>query len=209
MNTLTHQSLLMAGKTSSLMSLLVVGIWASSSALGAEAFPAKGDFAKGSAVWAENCSRCHNMRGPDELRDDQWISTVFHMRLRAGLTGQETRDVLTFLQSSNHQPALSEAKDAGKAPVAASATLSGGEVFNQTCISCHGSDGTGAFPGVPDFTEKGGVLSKPKDVLIDHISNGFQSPGSPMAMPAKGGNPALGRADIEAVLDYLKEKFAP
>lgn len=66
-------------------------------------YPEKGDFTNGSKVWTENCSRCHNMRGPTELRDDQWITTTFHMRLRAGLTGQETRDVITFLQVANNQ----------------------------------------------------------------------------------------------------------
>lgn len=66
-------------------------------------YPAAGDFVNGSKVWAENCDRCHNMRGAAELRDDQWITTAFHMRLRGGLTGQETRDVLTFLQTANDQ----------------------------------------------------------------------------------------------------------
>ena len=64
-------------------------------------YPAPGDFQKGAIAWADNCGRCHNIRGARELRDDQWISTVYHMRVRAGLTGQETRDILTFLQGSN------------------------------------------------------------------------------------------------------------
>jgi len=64
-------------------------------------FPEKGDFVKGAKAWADNCTRCHNLRDPKELRDDQWITTTFHMRVRGGLTGQETRDILTFLQQSN------------------------------------------------------------------------------------------------------------
>ena len=35
------------------------------------------------------------------VRDDFWEPSVLHMRLRAGLTGQETRDILTFLQKAN------------------------------------------------------------------------------------------------------------
>ena len=50
---------------------------------------------------ANNCARCHNMRDPKELRDDQWRAAVGHMRVRAGLTGQEARDILAFLQGSN------------------------------------------------------------------------------------------------------------
>jgi len=56
---------------------------------------------RGAKAWAENCSRCHNIRPPDEFRDDQWRPIVYHMRLRAGLTGQQTRDILKFLQWSN------------------------------------------------------------------------------------------------------------
>jgi len=58
-------------------------------------------FARGAKAWADNCARCHNMRNPKELRDDQWRAAMAHMRVRAGLTGQETRDVLAFLQGSN------------------------------------------------------------------------------------------------------------
>lgn len=58
-------------------------------------------FARGAKTWADNCGRCHNMRNPRELRDDQWRAAMAHMRVRAGLTGEETRDVLAFLQGSN------------------------------------------------------------------------------------------------------------
>jgi cytochrome c1 len=58
-------------------------------------------FSRGAQTWANNCARCHNMRGANELRDDQWRAAVAHMRVRAGLTGQEARDVLAFLQGSN------------------------------------------------------------------------------------------------------------
>lgn len=58
-------------------------------------------FARGAQTWADNCSRCHNMRAPKELRDDQWRAAVTHMRVRGNLTGQEARDVLAFLQASN------------------------------------------------------------------------------------------------------------
>ncbi len=58
-------------------------------------------FGRGAQIWANTCARCHNMRDPKELRDDQWRVAVAHMRVRAGLTGQEARDVLVFLQGSN------------------------------------------------------------------------------------------------------------
>jgi mono/diheme cytochrome c family protein len=169
-------------------------------------FPEAGNFTQGSKVWAENCNRCHNMRGPKELRDDQWVSTAFHMRLRAGLTGQETRDVITFLQGSNTK--VVKASSPVMAIVPTTSGQSGKDIFNGTCTSCHGADGKGAFPGTPDFTSSDGALSKTDSVLIDHITNGFQSEGSPMAMPPKGGNPNLDDSAIKAVLSYIRETFS-
>jgi len=58
-------------------------------------------FARGAKTWADNCARCHNMRDPKELRDDQWRAAMMHMRVRAGLTGPEAEDILKFLQGSN------------------------------------------------------------------------------------------------------------
>ena len=48
-----------------------------------------------------NCGQCHNYREPQELRDDQWHVVVAHMRVRANLTGEQARDILAFLSSSN------------------------------------------------------------------------------------------------------------
>ena len=167
-------------------------------------YPQAGNFSNGSKVWAENCNRCHNMRGPKELKDDQWISTAFHMRVRAGLTGQETRDIITFLQASNTKTVAS-----GSTLVSAviSKGATGMETYEKTCIACHGNDGKGTLPGTPDFTSSEGVLSKTDEVLIDHITNGFQSAGSPMAMPPRGGNANLSAKDISAVLKYIREAF--
>jgi len=58
-------------------------------------------FVRGAKGWAENCGRCHNARDPRDFRDDQWKVIMSHMRLRAGLTGQEASDILKFLQASN------------------------------------------------------------------------------------------------------------
>lgn len=55
----------------------------------------------GAQLWMNNCARCHNLRRTDEFTDREWIPIVTHMRIRAGLTGQEARDILRYLQSSN------------------------------------------------------------------------------------------------------------
>ncbi len=61
-----------------------------------------GDVTAGAKAWASNCSRCHNMRGPQEFQDQYWRVIVSHMRVRAGLTGQQARNILAFLQAINH-----------------------------------------------------------------------------------------------------------
>jgi len=179
-----------------------------SSSILADGHTKQGDFTTGANVWRDNCGRCHNIRDARELRDDQWYSTAFHMRLRGGLTGQETRDVIAFLTASNKPPRktiITDTKAASVSSVSTISKLSGADVYNQTCIACHGADGKGTLPGAPDFTSSNGPLKQSDDVLIKHITEGFQSPGSPMAMPAKGGNTALTAADIQAVVSYLRK----
>lgn len=160
-----------------------------------------GDSIRGAKEWANNCARCHNMRDPNEFRDDKWRLIVSHMRVRAGLHGQQTRDILAFLQSSNYT--VVPVADTGEVSTKNSG-LSGEQIFKQTCVACHGANGDGSIPGVPKLSER---LSKSDSTLLSNIKNGFQSEGSVMAMPAKGGNPGLTDADIKEVLIYLQKTF--
>lgn len=83
----------------------------------------------------------------------------------------------------------------------------GQRIYQQTCVACHGANGKGLVPGTPNFNAKDGVLNKPDSELIKNVMDGFQSPGSPMAMPPKGGNTSLTEKDIRAVIDYLREAY--
>ena len=171
-------------------------------------YPEAGNFSQGSKTWSENCARCHNMRSPTDLRDDQWVTTVFHMRVRAGLTGQEARDILTFLQGSNAK--VEQAQQVITTPLAISKPVaqSGKSIYEDNCVACHGINGKGSLPGMPDFTDKNGRLSKSDSELLSNIITGFQSPGSSMPMPPRGGNNQLSDADLNAALDYIKKSFA-
>ncbi len=186
------------------------------------------DFAQGAHDWTNNCARCHNLRAPTEFTPDQWQVIMQHMRIQAGLTGQEARNVSAFLmaQSATTQTATinpqettqASTKTVSNAPgttAAANTTpnnkvssgQSGSAVYHQTCVACHGANGKGAVPGAPDLTSKQGPLSKSDALLLQHIENGFQSPGSPMAMPARGGNPKLTNDDLKNALSYIRSAF--
>ena len=90
--------------------------------------------------------------------------------------------------------------------------IKGLNVYRQNCAACHGNDGTGAIAGVPDLTQVAGFRKDADSDAalfqhIQHVKEGLKTPGSPMAMPAKGGNPDLTIQDIREVLKYMREKF--
>jgi hypothetical protein len=58
-------------------------------------------YMRGSKIWQQNCARCHNLRRPENYSDEQWELITHHMRLRAGLTGQETTTLAQFLKAIN------------------------------------------------------------------------------------------------------------
>ncbi|NOX95392.1 MAG: cytochrome c [Alphaproteobacteria bacterium] len=83
----------------------------------------------------------------------------------------------------------------------------GAAVYSQTCIACHGADGKGTIPGIPDLTSAKGRLTKIDDIVLTNMIKGFQSEGSLMAMPPKGGNPDLTDQDMADVLAYLRQEY--
>ena len=55
----------------------------------------------GAELWAQACSRCHNLRSPSYFSNAEWDVVVQHMRLRANLTGEEQRTIVAFLKASH------------------------------------------------------------------------------------------------------------
>ncbi|MDQ7019767.1 MAG: hypothetical protein Q9M33_11450 [Robiginitomaculum sp.] len=56
---------------------------------------------RGAKAWKNNCGRCHNLRSPKELTDEEWDVSVTHMRVRANLLPLEAEDIKAFLKASN------------------------------------------------------------------------------------------------------------
>ena len=92
-------------------------------------------------------------------------------------------------------------------PAFASGSEVGENVYAQTCIACHAANGKGAIPGVSDFTKADGPLDKSDDTLFASIRDGLVTPGKPLSMPPKGGNPSLTDEEIQAVIEYLRSSF--
>jgi len=84
-----------------LLALLGAAVWATPQGKAADQKSDPAAIARGAKSWADNCARCHNPRDPKDFRDDQWKIIMTHMRIRAGLTGNEANDILVFLQASD------------------------------------------------------------------------------------------------------------
>lgn len=95
----------------------------------------------------------------------------------------------------------------GLAVASVAAQDAGQNLYLRHCLACHGADGSGAMPGVSDLTDPAGVLAKTDAVLLRSLIDGVQRPGAPLAMPPKGGNPALTQSDLRAVLTFLRREF--
>jgi len=58
------------------------------------------DTLNGAQVWSDVCMRCHNLRQPADLSSRAWKFSMNHMRIRAGLTADETQDIQAFILQS-------------------------------------------------------------------------------------------------------------
>lgn len=55
----------------------------------------------GPQLWADHCSRCHNMPDPKTYDDSKWETVSMHMKLRANISNAEVSAIKDFLQSAN------------------------------------------------------------------------------------------------------------
>lgn len=100
--------------------------------------------------------------------------------------------------------------DAGGSPVmnaiippanaAAPAADKGKQVYEGTCVACHGA----GVAGAPKFGDKAAWkehIAKGLPTLEQHAIHGFS--GKKGFMPAKGGNTSLSDADVKAAVHYM------
>ena len=83
----------------------------------------------------------------------------------------------------------------------------GEQVYIQNCMVCHSNDGSGEMPGVPELSRKDPWFMKPEQQLLSKLKQGIQTPGAPISMPPKGGNPDLSDEDLVAVMAYMRKQL--
>lgn len=77
------------------------------------------------------------------------------------------------------------------------------DIYMQSCYVCHGDDGTGAMPGVPDLTESKSLFIEDENKIVARLKKGMQSPGN-ISMPPNGGNQDLTDDQMIELLKYIK-----
>jgi cytochrome c5 len=90
--------------------------------------------------------------------------------------------------------------EAATAPPQSNEVLPGDQVYQATCVACHGA----GVAGAPKFGDKAAWsarIAKGVDTLHQHALQGFQ--GSNGVMPAKGGRVDLSDKSVPNAVDYM------
>lgn len=101
-----------------------------------------------------------------------------------------------------------EADQSAQSAAPAGDPAAGQELFAGTCSACHGPEGKG-IPGLgKDMTTSEFIAGKTDAELIEFIKQG-RDPSDPLnttgvAMPPKGGNPALSDQDLANIVAYVR-----
>lgn len=99
------------------------------------------------------------------------------------------------------EAAKASAATAAASQVAYGGTTDGKAIFDHLCTSCH----TAGIAGAPKISDKAAWAPRIKegiDTLVKHAIDGYTGPDG-NHMPAKGGNPALSDAQVEATVKWM------
>ncbi len=115
-------------------------------------------------------------------------------------TGSSVAERIRPVAQVNVASAETQREPVKTAAAAPSAGRDGQQVYQATCVACHGAGIAGA-PKLGDKSQWAKHIAKGLGTLYTSAVNGVQ--GSTGAMPPKGGNPALSDAEVRAAVDYM------
>jgi len=172
-------------------------------------------FAGAAALALGSCQgeRAENAaEGRTEVLEEQAVGAADEAPVAQANAVEAEGEAPTQTSNDSRQAAAPIVQASSSSPARPSASArpnpaNGSRIYSATCVACHGSNGKGTLPGVPDLTAASGRLAKSDAILLRNMIQGFQSPGSPMAMPAKGGNLDLTDQDMADALAHLRMKF--
>jgi cytochrome c5 len=99
------------------------------------------------------------------------------------------------------EAAKAAATKAAASQVAYGGTTDGKAIFDHLCTTCHSTGAAGA-PKISDKANWAPRLKQGIDTLVKHAIDGYTGPDG-NHMPAKGGNPALSDAQVEATVKWM------
>jgi cytochrome c5 len=130
------------------------------------------------------------------------VPIVLFLLLSQLVTGVRREDT-----DATEAQVLSRIKPVGEVTLAgatsARASMSGEQVFQAVCKTCH-EPGIAGAPKVGDKAAWAGPIKKGYETLVQHALNGFQEAGK--VMPPRGGNPDLSDVEVERALVYMANR---
>ncbi|MBS0383448.1 MAG: cytochrome c5 family protein [Proteobacteria bacterium] len=99
------------------------------------------------------------------------------------------------------EAAKADAAKAAASQVAYDGTTDGKVIFDKLCTSCHTTGVTNA-PKLGNKADWAPRIKQGIDTLVKHAEDGYTGPDG-NHMPARGGNPALSNAQVEATVKWM------
>jgi mono/diheme cytochrome c family protein len=150
-------------------------------------------------------------RGGNSGLSDEDISAIVHY-LRGLQDPRRMPELPAYVAKPPAPPSEQEKASAlaaaGGDPELAEYIASGSKLYASTCVACHGADGIGVTGNGKPLAGSDFVRSMDDEALLAFIQRG-RSPTDPqnttgIAMPPKGGNPALSEDDMLDIIAYLR-----
>ncbi len=97
----------------------------------------------GAEIYANTCARCHNAPEPRQRSPQSWQTIMAHMRVRGGLTADETAAVLAFLKEQTQPPMPTRGEQAGERKTTDRVAAGRKLLEDLNCLACHSIGGKG------------------------------------------------------------------
>ncbi len=131
-----------------------------------------------------------------------WIlGAVLAVTMLAACGGGDKKDA-----EAAAQPAAAAPAEVAAAPVGDASN--GGKLYSTACVACHGPDAKGVTGLGKDLTASEWIGQQSDAQLVEFIKKGRDTSDAlnttGVAMPPKGGNPAMSEQEIADVVAYIR-----